>query len=163
MARTNASGNGRGARGFKKSFAVCSSCHGWRFHCRKSGPNCVCGAKWPTADFQYAQQLRKAKGGNGDPGNKEAEPPATPPREDDGSEDDAGESTLGSSSSAAIAWADVLKRASDQGLTIEVKNLAGEVFAPEGLLTNTLPEPVVEMDVAEDPPDMGTKERKNHE
>ena len=83
-----------------------------------SGPNCVCGAKWPTADYQYAQQLRKSKGGKGDPGNKGAKPPTTPPRDDEDSEEDSGESALGSSSSAAIAWADVLKRASDQELTI---------------------------------------------
>ena len=129
-----------------------------------SGPNCVCGAKWPVGDYQYALQLRKAKdqrGDKGEAGNKGAKPPTTQPREDEDSGEESGEPALGSSSSTAIAWADVLKRASDQGLTIEVKNLEGGVLSPEGLLPNSPPEQVVEME--EEPPEMGTKERKTHE
>ena len=127
-----------------------------------SEPTCVCGAKWPQADWRYAQQVRK-KGGKGGAGSKDAKPPEAPPLEEN-SEDDASGSALGSSSSEQITWADVIKRANDQGFTVEVKNPSGEVCQPEGLLNSGAAEPAVEMEVSpQEPPEMGTKERKTHE
>ena len=143
----------------RATYAVCGNCGGWRFHWKLEGENCQkCGAKWKQTDLQKAETSKSWKGHGKHPNSQGS----TTTSEEDAS---GSGSSIGPSVSqlGKITWAEVVKRAQQQGLNLCVQNTDGQEIDQAGLDETWLESNQMgakEVKQEDLPPEMGSKERK---